>query len=85
MPTQRRPNLILLVDDDEGINYINKRLLEIHGLGNTIITFVSAKDALSYLQDAYITRSPLPELLFLDIMMPLVNGFEFLEEFDKME
>lgn len=85
METPKKPELVLLIDDDENINYINKRLLEIHGFGNTITTFMSAADALSFLQESYMNKAPLPDLIFLDIMMPLMNGFEFLEEFDKLE
>lgn len=77
--------LILLIDDDEGINYINKRILEIHQIGGEIVSFISATESLDYLQESYKQNKPLPELILLDLMMPIMNGFEFLEEVEKMD
>ena len=71
-------DLIFLVDDDPINNLINRRLLGKTGIGNQIEEYLSAQEALEKLKS-------LPEkgslLIFLDINMPVMNGWEFLEEY----
>lgn len=71
-------DLIFLVDDDPINNLINRRLLGKTGIGNQIEEYLSAQEALEKLKS-------LPEkgslLIFLDIKMPVMNGWEFLEEY----
>jgi CheY-like chemotaxis protein len=45
----------------------------------------SGKSALEYLQENKTVRSKIPDLIFLDINMPIVDGFVFLYEFEKFE
>jgi CheY-like chemotaxis protein len=77
--------LIVLIDDDEGINYINKRILEIHEIGGPITSYISAVEALNFLTENHKQNKALPKLILLDLMMPIMNGFEFLEELEKLD
>jgi CheY-like chemotaxis protein len=69
---------IFLVDDDPINNLINKRLLGKFGIFENISVFLDAEDAL-------ISLSKLPEnqtvIIFLDLNMPVLNGWEFLDEY----
>lgn len=71
-------DVIFLVDDDPINNLINRRLLGKIGIGNRIEEFLSGQDALEKIKS-------LPEgeslLIFLDINMPVLNGWEFLDSY----
>lgn len=76
---------ILLVDDDEITNYINSDLLKSLDITEHISIAYNGKEALEYLKKAHSEPAPkgyiIPELIFLDINMPVMNGFQFLEEY----
>ncbi|NVK49152.1 MAG: response regulator [Cyclobacteriaceae bacterium] len=69
---------IFLVDDDPINNLINKRLLGKTEISETIIEFLGADMALKHLEEIEIEKSL---LIFLDINMPVMNGWEFLDEY----
>lgn len=79
---------ILLVDDDEMTNYINSDLIKECGITEHISYALNGKEALDYLIKAH--RHPqednyiIPELILLDINMPVMNGFQFLENYYYM-
>ena len=75
-------NSVMLVDDNSLDNFINKKLLETNGFAEVVTTFLSPIEALAFLQKA--TPAELPEVIFLDIMMPEMDGFAFLDEFEKL-
>jgi len=59
-------------------------ILEATGLTNSIAAFLNGKDAINFLKDPNTTlNSQLPDIIFLDINMPVMNGWEFLEEFQS--
>lgn len=77
-------NLILLVDDDDTTNYLNKRLLDRMEVANEIVTVTNGEEALQFLHECAANRQPLPDLMFLDIKMPVMDGFEFLETYHQL-
>jgi CheY-like chemotaxis protein len=78
-------NKILCVDDDSISLTISKLLLKRTGFTNDVVTAVDGSDALDYFKDLFATSSQpveeAPALILLDINMPVMNGWEFLEAY----
>lgn len=73
----------MLVDDNDTDNFISKRIIEITKFAKRVEVKGSGKAALDYLRENQENDSNLPSLIFLDINMPIVDGFVFLYEFEK--
>lgn len=81
-------NCILLVDDDEPTNFITQMILKKSGCAWHIKIAQSGQEALDYLVKSQAKNNaglyPSPDLIFLDINMPAMNGWEFIEEYKNM-
>ncbi len=78
-------NKIMLVDDNPDDNFFHIREIKKVIPDVTIITRHSALDALQYLKSVKSNGEELPILIFLDINMPVMNGWDFLEEFQNLD
>ncbi|MDW7691060.1 response regulator [Flammeovirgaceae bacterium SG7u.111] len=76
-------DLVMLVDDNDTDNFINKRIIELTSFAYRIEIKNSGKSALEYLNSVKDDEENLPDLIFLDINMPIVDGFVFLYEFES--
>jgi CheY-like chemotaxis protein len=77
---------IMLIDDNEIDNLINQKMIEAAAIADKIYTHTSAKSGLEFLRNMEkldLADQILPNLIFLDIDMPLMDGFQFLDEFEK--
>jgi len=72
---------IMLVDDDADTNFYNKIVLEQTDATNEIVVFENGKDALMYLEKG----NNKVDLILLDINMPIMNGWQFLEHYEKLD
>lgn len=78
-------NCILLIDDDETTNYVNTILIERAECAKEIRSVTSGHAALEYLTSVDENGNhPQPDLIFLDINMPIMSGWEFIEEYHKL-
>jgi CheY-like chemotaxis protein len=75
---------VLLIDDDKINNFLNRSIIEKHyGNNYTVSEFINPEEAYDYLKNCSLNNHEnCPEIIFLDINMPEMSGFEFLE---KME
>lgn len=74
---------VMLVDDNDTDNFIHKRVIELTGFAKNIIVKNSGKSALEYLETNKNDLERLPDIIFLDINMPIVDGFVFLFEYEN--
>lgn len=77
-------NCILLIDDDEPTNFLNKLTLEQAACTRHIHVAQSGQEALDYLRDIPAGKALRPDLIFLDINMPAMDGWEFLEKYRSL-
>lgn len=84
MTSNHKPvDLVMLVDDNDTDNFISKRIIEITKFAARVEVKNSGQDALVYLKNNEENVDNIPSIIFLDINMPVVDGFIFLYEFDK--
>ncbi len=78
-------NCVLLIDDDKATNFFNERVVTKHENFQQVNTVQSGMAALEYLNAVKNNTATKPDLIFLDINMPAMNGWEFLTEFSKLD
>ena len=76
---------ILLIDNDSISNFVNQKLIENLSGATHIHSFTDPKKALKKLEAwSYAQSGPPPSVIFLDLHMPEMSGWEFLKEFRKL-
>lgn len=76
---------VMIIDDNEIDIFIASSMILKHSLAEKIIKYTSAKDALDYLIKNQYDTKELPEVVLLDINMPLLTGFEFMDIYKKLD
>jgi CheY-like chemotaxis protein len=77
-------NCIMLVDDDPITNFINHVTLTRMKISRNIAITRNGEEALLYLDEYKSQHQSMPELIILDVLMPVMDGFEFLEKFERV-
>lgn len=72
---------ILLIDDDPVTNFLNERLIKKLNLAQEILVAQNGEEGMFFLNSRIHQQINLPELIFLDLKMPVMDGFEFIEHF----
>lgn len=76
---------VALIDDDEIFQFTALKSIEATRTTHSILQFLNGRDALKYLIEKSSEKELLPDVIFLDINMPLIDGWMFIEEFRKIK
>lgn len=87
---KKKINCVLLIDDDEPTNFLSQMVIEKANCAEEIQVANSGEHAINYLtsQGTFSNESnnyPRPDLIFLDVNMPAMNGWEFLQKYNELE
>jgi len=75
---------VFLIDDSELDNFVSRNVIQQAKYSNNIMDFLFAGNALDFLRSIESDQEDIPNVIFLDINMPVINGFEFLKEFETL-
>jgi CheY-like chemotaxis protein len=87
---EKKLNCVLLIDDDFATNFINKKIVQKANIAEHIQIALNGKEAIDYLCNTGkflvqgSTIHPQPELVFLDINMPVMDGWEFINAYKDL-
>jgi CheY-like chemotaxis protein len=84
-PGSYRFQKVLLVDDNEIDNFINERILNSSFFAKEVVVKNSTDAAMEYLKNHSGNAASLPRLIFLDLNMPIKDGFVFLDEYNLLD
>lgn len=76
---------ILLVDDDRIYQFAARKTIEATGYADSILTYSNGEEAINYLKQSLKNNITLPDVIFLDVNMPIMNGWEFLDEYTRLK
>jgi CheY-like chemotaxis protein len=81
----RKLQSILIIDDDEVNNFICSKIIEEERIANKITTTLGVDEALEYINKGIRKEASLPDLILLDLNMPVLTGWDFLDRYQKLE
>lgn len=85
MGTPAKLKSILLVDDDAATNFLHKLMVDESGCTEHVFVATNGKLAIEYVIDAIAGKHLKPSVIFLDINMPIADGWDFLDDFGKLD
>lgn len=80
----KKIEICCIIDDDPIFIYGTKRIMKEVDFSQEILVYNNGEEAIDGLTEISKLGEPMPEVIFLDLNMPIMNGWEFLEEFEKL-
>jgi len=77
--------LAIIIDDDPISILVCETLLKKTGFAEKVVSFQDAVDGLAFLTNRFEEGKGLPDIIFLDVLMPMMSGWEFLEAYENLE
>lgn len=81
---KKKIEIACIIDDDDVYVFGVSKLIQIKGLCENLMVFNNGQEALNYLRPIFNTPNLLPDVILLDINMPVMDGWQFAEEFTKL-
>ena len=78
-------NRVLLVDDDDDANHFQEKIMRKNNFAEQIDKVLNGADAMDYLNRCINGEHSLPEFIFLDLNMPKMDGWTFLEKYNQLK
>jgi CheY-like chemotaxis protein len=75
---------VYLIDDDATFVFLTKRIIKSTGVDATIFVFNDGRQAIDFLVNNSSDKSLMPDVIFLDLSMPVMDGWEFLDEYKAL-
>ncbi len=76
-----KPFIVCIVDDDEIYQFTVTRTIEFHKLAKKVLVFSDGELAIQFLIDNIDHYEHVPDIIFLDLNMPIMDGWQFIEEY----
>lgn len=76
---------VLLVEDDPITILVCDRIIKMSDFAENVVSCENGKTAIDHINSIVEEGKQIPEIIFLDINMPVMNGWDFLEEFEKVK
>lgn len=83
--SMKRPIIICIVDDEEVYQFTVTRTIKAEKLAKEILIFSDGEQAIDFLVANIANNEQVPNVIFLDVNMPVMDGWQFLEEYVKVK
>ncbi|MGB0177163.1 MAG: response regulator, partial [Owenweeksia sp.] len=77
-------NSVCIIDDDKIYRFTTEKYIQMLRLAANVMTYGDGEEAIGYLKENYHDSEKLPDIIFLDLNMPIMDGWDFIEEYIKL-